>query len=114
MTPLLYAARDGRTESAKLLLDAGAKIDLADANDLTPLLTAVLNGKLSTAKLLLERGSNVNVHDWYGRTPLWGAVDVRDLEVNGSKKDNGVDRPLALELIKGLLDKGADPNARVK
>jgi ankyrin repeat protein len=114
MTPLLYAARDGRAESARLLLDAGAKIDLADANDVTPLLTALLNGKLPVAKLLLERGANVNVHDWYGRTPLWAAVDVRDLEVNGPKKDNGVDRPLALELIKALLDKGADPNARVK
>jgi ankyrin repeat protein len=114
MTPLIYAARDGRIESARLLLDAGAKIDLADANDVTPLLTALLNGKLPVAKLLLERGANVNVHDWYGRTPLWAAVDVRDLEVNGPKKDNGVDRPLALELIKALLDKGADPNARVK
>lgn len=114
MTPLLYAARDGRSDSVKLLLDAGAKIDLADANDVTPLLTALLNGKLPAAKLLLDRGANVNVHDWYGRTPLWAAVDVRDLEVNGPKKDNGVDRPAALELIKALLDKGADPNARVK
>lgn len=114
MTPLLYAARDGHADCAKLLLDAGAKIDLADANDLTPLLTALLNDKLAVAKLLLERGADVNVHDWWGRTPLWAAVDVRNLEVNGPKKDNGVDRPLAFEMIKALLDKGVDPNARVK
>ncbi len=114
MSPLLYAARDGRLEAAKLLIDAGARIDLADANGLTPLLMALLNDKLTTAQLLIARGADVNAHDWYGRTPLWSAVEVRNLEVNGPKKDNGVDRPLALQLIRTLLDKGADPNARTK
>ena len=114
LTSLIYAASDGRTDSVRLLLDAGARIDAADANDMTPLLMALLNGKLAAARLLIEHGAGVNARDWYGRTPLWAAVEARNLEVNGPKKDNGVDRPLALDLIKALLEKGADPNARVK
>ncbi|HEY4031212.1 MAG TPA: ankyrin repeat domain-containing protein [Caulobacteraceae bacterium] len=115
MTPLLYAARDGRTDCATLLLAAGAKIELADANAMTPLLMALLNAQMPTAQLLLDHGAAVNVHDYWGRTPLYAAIEVRDREVNApNKKDNGVDRPAALQLAKALLDKGADPNARVK
>lgn len=116
LTPLLYAARDGRTKSVELLLAAGAQIDLADANGITPLMMALTNNKLPTARLLIDRGANVNAVDWYGRTPLFDAVEVRNLEVNGPghEADNGVDRPAALELIRLLLDKGANPNARTK
>jgi ankyrin repeat protein len=32
MTPLLYGARDGRTEIARMLIAAGAKVNLPDAN----------------------------------------------------------------------------------
>jgi ankyrin repeat protein len=37
MTPLLYAARDGRTAEARLLLDAGADVEIAEANGIRPL-----------------------------------------------------------------------------
>lgn len=115
MAPLLFAARDGRTESAKLLLEAGAKIELADANGMTPLLIALLNAQFPAAQLLLAKGAAVNVRDYWGRTPLYAAVEVRDREVNGPPKaDNGVDRAMALQLIKVLLDKGADPNTRIQ
>src|SRR5947207_1725259 len=43
MTPLLYAARDGRIESAKTLIAAGADIEHTDANGITPLLMAITN-----------------------------------------------------------------------
>ena len=43
MTPLLYAARDGRLETARMLLDAGADINQRDANDITPLIMAITN-----------------------------------------------------------------------
>ncbi|MGZ3272726.1 MAG: ankyrin repeat domain-containing protein [Caulobacteraceae bacterium] len=115
MTPLLYAARDGRTECAKLLLDAGATVELRDANEVTPLITALLNAQIETAQLLLDRGAAVNVHDYWGRTPLFAVIDVRDRVVDApNQTSNGVDRPAALKMAKTLLDKGADPNARVK
>src|SRR5438128_1905320 len=36
LTPLLYAARDGRTEDATILVDAGGRLDLANAAGITP------------------------------------------------------------------------------
>src|SRR5206468_6597661 len=60
-------------------------------------------------------GAQVNVVDWYGRTPLWAAVETRNMDVDNAEPfENGVDRAPVLELIKVLLDKGADPNARTK
>jgi uncharacterized protein len=56
----------------------------------------------------------VNAADGYGQTPLWTAVDVRNLDLNGPGRDNGVDRAAALALIAMLLERGADPNARVR
>ena len=113
-TPLLYAARDGSPEITRMLIDAGADIEQADANGTTPLLAAIINDNMATARTLIEAGANVNVADWYGQTPLWAAVDVRNLDVPGPTRDNGVDRVAALELIELLLERGADVNARTK
>jgi uncharacterized protein len=116
-TPLIYAAREGRLEEAKLLVAAGAKLEATDANQMTPLLTAIINNKLDVARYLVEAGANVNAADWYGETPLWAAVDARNLDVNGPNgpgMTNGVDRAKALDFIEFLLKRGANVNARVK
>src|SRR5262249_38250107 len=114
LTPLHYAARDGRTESAKILVAAGADIKQTDPNGITPLLMAITNNHPETAKFLIEKGSEINVVDWYGRTPLWAAVEARNMEVDNSTFKNGVDREPLLDLIKVLLDKGANTNVRMK
>jgi ankyrin repeat protein len=54
------------------------------------------------------------VSDWFGETPLWAAVDLRNRDVAGPTRDNGVDRAAALALIRTLLEKGADANVRTK
>jgi ankyrin repeat protein len=113
MTALLYAARDGRIEIARTLLDANANVNQAEANSVSPLIEAIANNHVDVARLLLDHGADVNAVDWWGRTPLWTAVDLRDLEVNKTD-DNGVDRLAALDLIKALLDRGANVNARTK
>ena len=79
-TALLYAAREGHLEVVKLLLAAGASIELGDADGVTPLLMAVLNGQIPVAEYLMERGANVKAMDWYGQTPLFAAVDLRNLD----------------------------------
>jgi uncharacterized protein len=118
MTPLLYAARDGRVEAARLLVAAGADLELGDGNAIRPLLQASLNGQIGVARLLVERGANVNADDFWGRTPLWAAVEYRNLDMNNndqdSPTDNGVDRPPFLDLITLLIDKGANVNARTR
>ena len=126
-TPLLYATRRGDAAATRLLIEAGADLELADVDGVTPLLSAILNASiaaargapaglehLAIARFLVERGANVNAADWYGETPLWAAVDVRNLDVNGPERDNRIDRPAALELIAVLLERGAEPNARTR
>jgi ankyrin repeat protein len=113
-TPLLYAAREGSAEVARMLIEAGADIEQADANGTTPLLAAVINDHMAVARLLIESGANVNAVDWYGQTPLWAAVDVRNVDVPGPTRDNGVDRAAVIEVIKLLLERGAEVDARTR
>ena len=54
MTPLLYAARDGRTDIARMLIAAGAKVNTPDANKITPLLMAITNNQPDVADLLIK------------------------------------------------------------
>ncbi|MEO6080271.1 MAG: ankyrin repeat domain-containing protein [Steroidobacteraceae bacterium] len=114
LTPLHYAARHNHVEVAKLLLQAGAKVNAREANDITPLLMAVGSANVATALFLLEHGGDVNAVDWYGRTPLWEAVNVRNLYVHNSNLRNGIDRASMLPLINALLKAGANVNARTK
>ena len=114
MTPLLFAARDGSLEAARVLIDSGADLNAADPNAMTPLLMAITNAQMPVAQLLVDRGADVRAVDWYGRTPLWAAVEIRNLDMRSGATDNGIDREAALRLIESILDKGVDVNARVK
>jgi uncharacterized protein len=113
MTPLLYAARDGRTGIVRILIAAKADVQQADVNGITPLLMAITNNHLDTAKLLLENAAAPNAADWWGRTPLYATVEIRNRDY-GRNNEHEIDRPAALEVIKMLLDRGANVNARTK
>ena len=111
LTALVYAARVGSIESARVLLDAGADVNQVTKYGWSPLLAATQNRNYQLAKFLIEHGANVNLANKGGWTPLYLATDNRNLE--------GGDYPTRppdmdhLEYIKLLLDAGADPNARL-
>ena len=111
MTPLLYAAREGTLDVARMLVAAGADVNVAEANQTSPLLVAILNDHIDVANFLLDHGANVNAADGFGRTPLWSAVDYRNLDTPDKTE---TDRGPMLELIRALLDHGADPNAAIE
>ena len=94
-TPLLFAARHGRIDSARLLLDAGADVNQTAPNGESALVMASFSGQGKFAAFLLERGADPNAAD-AGYTALHTAVSRGDLE-----------------LVKALCAGGADPNARI-
>ena len=113
MTPLLYAARDGRTDIARILIAAKVDVQQADVNGITPLLMAITNNHMDTAKLLLQNAAAPNAADWWGRTPLYATIEIRNRDY-GRNNEHEIDRPAALDVIRMLLDRGANVNARTK
>ncbi|HEX3645807.1 MAG TPA: ankyrin repeat domain-containing protein [Vicinamibacterales bacterium] len=118
MTALLHAARQGHLEAARALLDGGAPIDQAGSGDTTsPLLMAVINGEFDLAMFLIERGADVNLAAaGNGATPLWAAVNTQWQPRTRYPQPQEMEQQKAtyLDVMKALLAKGADPDARLK
>jgi ankyrin repeat protein len=117
LTPLLYAVRQGYQESSDALLKAGADVNQPSAGDgTTPLLMAVINGHFDLATSLIEKGANVNTPSANGVTPLYGVLNVEwaPKALYPQPRAHMQQKTGYLDLMKQLLDKGADPNARLK
>jgi len=116
MSPLMYAAREGKIDAARLLLDAGANVNEVDKNDISPLFMAISNNHPDMARFLIDKGANINAKDWYGRTPLFAAVEMRNADMDYRTFEllqSPEDRKAMLDFIKMLLEKGVDPNIQV-
>ncbi len=80
--PLHSAIANRRIEIVKLLLDHGADVNAAQADDFTPLHEAAQNGMLDVAQRLLERGARVNARvSSSGKTPLTLAIEHQHEDV---------------------------------
>jgi ankyrin repeat protein len=112
LTPLVYAARSGDLESARVLLKAGADVNQVTGYGWSPLLVATQNRNYKLAAFLLENGADPNLANKGGWVPLYIATDNRNIE-NGDYPVRKADMD-HLEFIKLLLDKGANVNHRVK
>jgi ankyrin repeat protein len=111
LTALVYAARAGSIDAARVLLEGGADVNQTTRYGWTPLLAATQNQNYQLAKFLIERGANVNLANKGGWTPLYLATDNRNIE-GGDYPTRTADMD-SLAFITYLLDKGADVNARV-
>jgi ankyrin repeat protein len=114
MSPLLYAARDGRLDIVQTLVAAKADVNQTDANGITPLIEAIEDNHVDVARFLIDHGADVQASDWYGRTPLWSAVETRNQDFDAGTQENSIDRAPFIGLINALIDRGADLNVRTK
>lgn len=72
---LHYAVLRRRPAMVKLLLDAGAKVNLHDDRDNTALILAAKSGQIEIVKMLLERNATRDDKDSHQRTALdWARV----------------------------------------
>jgi ankyrin repeat protein len=118
LTALLHAARQGHLEAARALIEGGAPIDQQGAGDATsPLLMAVINGQFDMAMFLIERGANPNLSSMpNGATPLWAAVNTQWQPRTRYPQPQEMEQQKAtyLDVMKALLDAGANPDARLR
>ncbi len=135
--PLAWAVRDGNIEKVKFLLQNGADINGFNAYYDVALIKAINDNQIEVAKLLVASGANLNIPNRHGITPFLASIlmkkdeltfmmlndhhvnlDGRFLIKTGDSKENNVGvRPLEaaiqlenVELVKQLLEKGANPN----
>ena len=112
---VMYAAREGATDAARALAEAGANLDLTDPEGTSALIIAIINGHWDTASVLIDKGADLNLADIKGMTPLYAAIDMHTLgDTFGRPYPPAPVIEGSVAVIKMLLGKGANPNARLK
>ncbi|EHK16897.1 uncharacterized protein TRIVIDRAFT_162206 [Trichoderma virens Gv29-8] len=124
-TPLIWAARKGHKTIVKMLLDAGADVNVKEQHlGETALTLAIESGHEETIQALLDNGANIHHRDHFDHTPLFTATWQDSESVMQLLLDRGADvsarnedgqTPIFntcafgnVELVKLLLDAGAD------
>ncbi len=80
-TPLHSAAAMGVLNIAKMLIDAGADINLEDRIGHTPLIRAIVNYNIDMVKLLIANGANINTLTRNNESPLYIAATRNNPEI---------------------------------
>jgi ankyrin repeat protein len=116
MTALLFAAREGKLEAVKALVEAGADVNQISAGEhSTPLIIASENSHYEVAKYLVDHGADPNLANVDGLAALYAVID------NQYAPLSWVPVPLAtqekvshIELMADMLEHGANPNVQIK
>jgi uncharacterized protein len=111
-TALMFAARNGNEAMVRKLLARGANINLKNGDNASAAMVAIYNDRFDVAAALIELGSDVKDGS------LYVAAEMRDATTDQFAFDGSRRRPdnpnskTALDLMKMLLERGADPNQR--
>jgi len=114
MTALLYAAREGHMDAVRALVEGGADINELSGDKFTPLVMAIMNGHLDMAMYLLQHGADPKPATVSGITALYGVIDVQWAPHAWFPQPTTEQEKVGyLDLMKALIDKGADVNAPI-
>lgn len=117
LTALHFAARQGSLNAARALVEGGVNVDVLGPGDqASPLLVALINGHFDLAAFLIEKGANPNLESDAGVTPLYAVLNVQWAPIAAYPQPRAYLQQSRgyLDMLTLLLDKGADPNARVQ
>jgi ankyrin repeat protein len=109
-TALMWAARNGDEAIISRLLDAGADLNVKNGDGASAMMIAIVNDRFDLAAKLVELGADADDGS------LYYAVEMHDATTDWFARDGSrlrADHPnelSALDLIKVLLDAGADPD----
>ena len=115
LTPLLHAIRQGHQEAVDVLLDADVDINQPAGDGTTPLLMAAINGQFDIAMKLIAKGANPNIVSDAGASALFAVLE-RKWAPKASYAhpiEHQQQQTTHLDLIRALLESGADPNIRM-
>jgi uncharacterized protein len=128
-TALMWAAAEGHGEVVRGLVEAGARVNAPSQSGFTPLLFAAVKGDVPSIKVLLDAGADPNYSLPSGGRPLMvaiayrrpaaglallegGALATARHERTGSAPLHVAAQQGDLTMVRALLDRQADPNAR--
>jgi ankyrin repeat protein len=116
LSALHFAARQGAMATAEALLAAGADVNQRCAGDkTTPIIVAAVNGHFDLVSFLLDKGADPNLVSEGGMFPLYAVINTQWQPRSFYPQPRAYlqQKTDYLTLMKKLLDKGADPNARI-
>jgi ankyrin repeat protein len=109
-TALMFAVRNGHENVVRALVKGGADLKAANGDGVTATSIAIVNDRFDLARSLLDLGADPN------DGALFFAVDMHDATTDMHAHDGSrlrAEHPnqlTALDLVKLLLERGADPN----